>query len=88
VCIPLQKFPGLKKLSRPGWGYQPKGKFFNDMPGSLCGKGQWSGMIFLPIPPLSFIDEHYRDFSRIPLSLFRYAYYKENFINYSLKNSF
>ena len=64
------------------------GKFFNDMPGSLRGKGQWTEMFFPPIPPHSFIDEHDRDFSRIPLSLFRYAYYKENFINYSLKNNF
>ena len=43
---------------------------------------------FSLIPPLSWIDELYRDFSRIPLSLFRYAYYKENFINYCLKNIF
>ena len=40
------------------------------------------------IPPFSFVDEHYRDFSRIPPSLFRYAYYEGNFINYSLKNNF
>jgi hypothetical protein len=76
------------ELSHPGCGYHQMRKFFNDMPGSLRGKGQWSEMIFSLIPPLSFIDELNKDFSRIPLSLFRYAYYKENFINYSLKNIF
>jgi len=34
------------ELSRPGCGYHETGKFFNDIPGSLRGKGQWPEKIF------------------------------------------